>query len=253
MPSIVISRYNENIDWIKNIPDCYKIFLYNKGPKNVSPEITNNVYKYIDLENVGKESDTYLLHMICNVENDDSYTVFSQGDPFDHSENFLALLSHEFSGDVWGYASQWKPGYPPQSTLQKYFANNHDVARNEIFSLFNWGPIQSFDEGAFLISRLYFETFGVKNGINIAADFLEKIGHYRVREKALNATFGEFSYGAIFGVRNQAIHSVERDIYIKALTFVRSAGMAGHIMERLWLHFFDHPFICFDPKNNHTA
>lgn len=245
MPSIVISRYNENVDWIMNIPERYKIYLYNKGDRNIPKSVLDKVHQYCDLENIGKESDTYLLHMLCNVENDHSFTVFSQGNPFDHSKDFLNLLSHDFPGDVWGYASQWKPNYPPETIIQNYCNRTGHKTRNEIFSLYHWGPIYSFDEGAFHISRLYFENFRVPNGTNIAADFFGRIGHTTIEQKARTATFGEFSYGAIFGVRNKIILNIEKDVYMSALAYVRSINMAGHIMERLWMHFFNHPFIYF--------
>lgn len=62
---IIISRYNENLEWLKNVntSKC-AITIYNKG--------TNDKFykpdgcKIVPLKNVGRESHTYLYHVIEN-------------------------------------------------------------------------------------------------------------------------------------------------------------------------------------------
>ncbi|RDI39776.1 DUF3431 domain-containing protein [Gluconacetobacter liquefaciens] len=243
MPDLVIARYNEDVSWLVNVPDDFNIFLYNKGDELDISNIRSKLKGYFRIQNIGRESDTYLLHIIHNMGKTDSFTVFSQGDPFEHSPDFLRLLTHRFADDAWGYSSQWKQGFPPAHLIETHIARTGQPTRNEIFSLYNWGPIYSFDEGAFLISRLYFSFYGVENGTNIAADFFGRIGYEAARHKAAQATLGEFPYAAIFGVRNSVVSHISNDIFLRALHEVRTNQMAGHIMERLWLHFFGRPFI----------
>jgi hypothetical protein len=71
---IVVSRYNENIDWIKNYIDY--VTLYNKGDDLCDNEIR--------LKNVGREAHTYVYHIVNNYDNLSEYTCFIQGNPFDH-------------------------------------------------------------------------------------------------------------------------------------------------------------------------
>jgi hypothetical protein len=76
----VISRYNENLEWLNedffsnnDIP----IIVYNKGINdniNIKKE-----YKIINLENVGRESHTYLYHIINNYDNLADTTIFLPG------------------------------------------------------------------------------------------------------------------------------------------------------------------------------
>jgi hypothetical protein len=76
----VISRYNEDLNWINenffsnnDIP----IIVYNKGINdniNIKKE-----YKIINLENVGRESHTYLYHIINNYDNLADNTIFLPG------------------------------------------------------------------------------------------------------------------------------------------------------------------------------
>ena len=59
---LVIARYNENLDWLKKIPKNIKITIYNKGKHDIS-------YPIKSIPNVGKESNTYLYHIIKNYNN----------------------------------------------------------------------------------------------------------------------------------------------------------------------------------------
>lgn len=76
---IVISRYNENIDWIKNLDlrNFRNIYIYNKG--SVIPiDLTSysSKIKIMKLSNVGRESHTYLYHIVQNYNNLANITIF---------------------------------------------------------------------------------------------------------------------------------------------------------------------------------
>lgn len=84
---IVISRYNEKLDWIKNIPDEYNKIVYNKGDSLPSD------FNSIPLENVGREGHTYYKYIYDNYENLPNHVIFLQGYPFDHSPNLINVLN----------------------------------------------------------------------------------------------------------------------------------------------------------------
>lgn len=74
---IVISRYNENLEWLDNELFNYPVIIYNKG-------INNNFYKpnqhkIIKLKNIGRTSHTILYHIIKNYNNLAELTVFLHG------------------------------------------------------------------------------------------------------------------------------------------------------------------------------
>jgi len=79
---IVISRFKEDIAWVE-VPKRlgYEITVYNKH------EGANL------LANVGKESHTYLTHIVKNYDNLSDVTVFLQGEPFSHCKDLYELLS----------------------------------------------------------------------------------------------------------------------------------------------------------------
>lgn len=72
---IIVARYNENINWLN--AEMNNCIIYNKGEKlNIDNEIM--------LENVGRESETYLNYIITNYDNLPNVIVFTQGKISDH-------------------------------------------------------------------------------------------------------------------------------------------------------------------------
>ena len=74
MVNIVVSKYGEDIDWVKKIN--HKVTIYDKS--------NNPVEGSIKLKNVGREGETFLYHIVNNYNNLDDVTVFLQGNPFEH-------------------------------------------------------------------------------------------------------------------------------------------------------------------------
>lgn len=72
----VIARYSEDLAWVKDL-QCHAI-IYNKGDSLVEGAVV--------LPNIGRESHTYLTHIINNYSNLPEFTVFLQGSPFFHME-----------------------------------------------------------------------------------------------------------------------------------------------------------------------
>ena len=79
MTDIVISKYKEDISWLNNFSKS-RIFTYDKSGDETS---------FIKLPNVGRESHTYLTHIINNYDNLSDYICFLQGNPFDGPKGHL--------------------------------------------------------------------------------------------------------------------------------------------------------------------
>jgi len=80
---VVVSRYNEDVEWTKHFDD---VLIYNKGEP--LPGFSNVQV----LENVGREGHTYYKHICDHYETLDDYTVFLQGYPFDHTREIIARV-----------------------------------------------------------------------------------------------------------------------------------------------------------------
>lgn len=66
---IVLSRYEEDTSWVQPFATGAKLLIYNKG---------SALNGTIELPNVGRESHTYLHHIVHNYEDLARWTVFSQ-------------------------------------------------------------------------------------------------------------------------------------------------------------------------------
>lgn len=115
---VIISRYNEPIEWVKQIKCDYIIF--NKGELITDPEIPSE--KIINLENWGREAQTFLKYISENWDNLAEETVFLQGNPFDHFPETLNYINsdktyHELVGLGPSTSCDLK-GYPSYPNLQ---------------------------------------------------------------------------------------------------------------------------------------
>ena len=76
---IVVSRYNENLEWLNQDPyNKYPVVIYNKG-QNDEFVHNNNVKDIVNLPNVGREGHTYLYHIVNNYDNLSDMTIFLPG------------------------------------------------------------------------------------------------------------------------------------------------------------------------------
>ena len=75
---IVVSRYNESLEWLNDEPFVkYPVICYNKGVNDHYK--IQNLKKVVKLSNVGRESHTYLYHIIHNYDHLADITVFLPG------------------------------------------------------------------------------------------------------------------------------------------------------------------------------
>jgi hypothetical protein len=75
---VIISRYNEKLDWLEEEPFCnFQFIVYNKGDNDDFNK--TNVIQVVELPNVGKCDHTYLYHIVNNFENLDDILVFFPG------------------------------------------------------------------------------------------------------------------------------------------------------------------------------
>lgn len=82
---IVVARYDEPIEWLLPLAD--RVTIYNKGPP-LEPSLQSRFARVIDLPNVGRESHTYLTHILhtlsANPESQAHITAFIQARIHDH-------------------------------------------------------------------------------------------------------------------------------------------------------------------------
>lgn len=83
---IIIARYKEDLNYISRFNDDIKITIYNKNKEE-------NEDRYINLPNIGRESHTFLYHIVNNYDNLADINVFLQGDPFFHCREIIDVVN----------------------------------------------------------------------------------------------------------------------------------------------------------------
>lgn len=88
---IIIAKYNEDMTWAAKLKNA---IIYNKGSA-LNIDVKGIV---IPLPNVGREGHTYYKYIYDNYEDLSDYTMFLQGNPFEHynmNDNFFAGIRQQ--------------------------------------------------------------------------------------------------------------------------------------------------------------
>jgi hypothetical protein len=210
---IVIARYRENIDWINYIDtNLYDVFIYNKGTK--LPNILN--CNIIELENKGRETHTYLYHIINNYENLPEKIIFTQANPFDHvNTNFINQINNfNICNDKFFYFSKDILNIQYDSNKNKFFENG--ILNNK-----KWENYHELNSPISKVMKKLFKDF---------------------KEEHLKIVFGT---GAIYGVNKELILRNDKGFYTSCIDILNNSSNLinpdeGHVFERLWFYIFNY-------------
>jgi hypothetical protein len=138
--NIVIAYYNnENyIDLLNkfdNLEYKYKAIIYNKSSKDI--KIENEKWSTQKLNNIGREGETYLNHIIQNYDKFSEYTIFIQDDTNNHITNYDKFFI--FCQEVVDTKSKFKlypcswrdDGYVHMRTIYNGIYNLHTFPSND--------------------------------------------------------------------------------------------------------------------------
>jgi hypothetical protein len=202
--TVVISRYNENVEWVNQLQNV-NIIVFNKGePFSLSPPHI----KIIPLENVGKEGHTFYHYIYENYDflnafsNDCSndYTFFLQGNPFDHCKDIVERINHFHMN---------KTDFDFLSDSIHLITLSQDIM------------IDDYDKEYKIPNRLVYNyIFDVYN--------LDDIRYY-------------FGVGGQFVVSNSKIKSNPRELYLRIIKILSRTKMPieGYVIERFPSLVFD--------------
>tara|TARA_Y100000589_G_scaffold180005_1_gene170411 strand:+ start:3198 stop:3902 length:705 start_codon:yes stop_codon:yes gene_type:complete len=201
--TIIIARFNEDISWLDSYKD-FKIIIYNKGEK-----ITKN-QKIINLKNVGRESHTWIYHIVKNYDNLDEINIFLQGRiddlgcmAFDNPNYYVKpVIQYGFAASRYGLLGpthwKWNVGIEKDIRYKKAWFNN-EISKSSI-------GFRSFAKNLFPEIPYFVAT----------------------------------SYGGCFAIKKELILNYEKSFYIKLLNILEKHKnpIEGHYMERLWCYLF---------------
>lgn len=244
---LVVARYKEDVDWLLDLPEHFRIILYNKGPEITDERLLNRIIILETRGNIGRESETYIYHIRSGRSRDADRVVFSQGDPFPHSPDFLRLLEqHDRWGEVQPLSVRWLDthGVPPARVIHEDRGDwlGESQVRREKFSLRSCQPLSFLDHGAVHIAKDYRDFHGVAAGANLVEHFFLSVGWEEMARLSAAADIGSFGYGALFAVRGRALDRIPPEV-LERMEEMAANDINGYFFERLWLHFFGEGFL----------
>ena len=214
---IIVARYNEDINWLnREINNC---IIYNKGEKlNIDNEIM--------LENVGRESDTYLHYIITNYNNLPDIIVFTQARIADHvGANNIEYFTSQLR--LFGYSNI------SQNYLKHYETNRQSCWNKE------WNYLPYWDNG-FVHSKNneYYLQHNYKN--NTPIKFIEWF-ETNIDKQYPNPHPICIYAAAIFSIRKENILKRPIEYYKKLILEVNHHinSTEGHFLERSWYYIFN--------------
>jgi hypothetical protein len=249
---IVVARYNENLDWLKKIKKSkdLKITVYNKGKDDIDVPC-------IKLPNIGRESHTYLYHIINNYDKLADQTIFCQGDSIFHSPDFLDLINKyrkKFEPvqplSAWYWPNGVKPKYEQLPAVTMTEQTKHlwlgkkarvhvEYMNNDFISVYPY---------FYMDTSIQKMIYGVKSLYNIENPLKFNVERFRLKDVDLNYLI-PMCYAAIFSVNKEAILDNSVDYYNNMMSIliydVRNILKNrkldhGLFLERLWLVIFNY-------------
>lgn len=205
---IVAARYNEDVSWLKEYSQ--ETTIYNKGPNDLPPSMSFR--SIVKLPNIGRESHTYLHHIVHNYDSLAEIIFFTQG----HIEDHLGPL-------------------PLQSLFQYVYASqNHGLI------LFNKNGIKQFNSWKQLpYVKKWAEEYA--SGVIKKADLSPAEFWNWMFDSPYPETIN-FVWGAIFAVRRDVVRRREKEWYKRVLDYLEGVGHGnpeeGHYLERFWFYVF---------------
>ena len=197
---LVVARYAERLEWTRNVPRDINVFIYNKGAQ-LEPNLVPRA-RIERLDNIGLEAHTYLHHLVARYDSLAPLTVFCQGNPFDHANDFHKVL-RRIAADV--------------DAVEKFhwfgFIIDSDDPKGE---------------------RLFVPWHKNKDGRQLTLD-----PFCRALFDAPAARWSQFYVGAQFAVTRQQAHHRSRAFYERALQMAVEYPDAPMCFERVWDRVFD--------------
>jgi len=219
---LVVARYNEDIDWINNDPfNQFNIVLYNKGD-DLSDKY-NSKCQLNKLDNVGRESHTYLYHIIKNYDNLAPITVFIPG----------STVERSFKYDV--------------------FIKNIEILNNTNDSVFYGCHMNNViqDMYDFIIIK---EDPIYGNGLEEAQ--IKPFGKFIESTMGTDISCSVICYQGIFIVSKKHITQHPKQKYINLIKHLENSSNpeVGHYMERAWgILFAPYPKSCVSYRESGLA
>jgi len=217
MWQIVIARSYEDLSWTEKLDPKFQVVVYNKGLGDFG----------IKIKNVGRETDTYLHHIVENYGNLPEHLIFTQGEPFQHAPDFIEKIN-SISGNFQPLSTRYSEQEPPPDHFRDDGMYDVDVYNDVVWyirhPIIQWNPIDT----------CYRQYKSIPPGENGFCTFAKEIGvPFDKDTKKI-----KFFYSGIFYIHRDLILQYPKETYQKWLELNRKHYSYGYLFEKMWYYIF---------------
>lgn len=228
---LVVARYKEPLDWLALVPVRFRIIVYDKGGDAALPSAVCGRARVVQLPNQHRESGTYLHHITTRYDSLAQWTAFCQGNPFDHSPDFVKLLDQ---ASAWRSPQcltwRWGAGYPPPEVLCQHKADYIGTSRvyREPIRATDWTTLRYADDA--WVARACRRHLDIADAVNLTQHLLRMAG----TQEPVPEEFC-FGHGAAFAVKSEGIRRHPIAVWQRLLELHDRIPDLPWVLERLWL------------------
>uniref|UniRef100_A0A6C0JKE2 DUF3431 domain-containing protein n=1 Tax=viral metagenome TaxID=1070528 RepID=A0A6C0JKE2_9ZZZZ len=208
---LIISRYNEKLEWLKEEPfNKYPVIIYNKGPNDdfYKPE---KLIKIVKVDNIGRCDHTYIYHIINEYDNLYNINVFLPGSAnMDNKKHHALALFNKIE----------------ESNKAVFLSNKTSLSEWYDFKLDEWkasSPENNIINPENKLKLSEIRPFGKWYEHNFKNIELEYV-----------------TYGGMFSVSKEDIIQHPKNYYEKLIKYLENSSNpeCGHYFERAWYAVF---------------
>lgn len=234
---LVIAHYNESLDWLSSHSEVASV--YSKGRPPPNPSLFREAKT---LPNWGRESHTYLHHIVQNYDNLADVTLFLQGNIHDVNDGTPAHTALTL-GEIVDMAER----LPNLSNLT---SNRGIQAQNQpqggILPLGKINSFSDWDGVKYLPGWVARRGKGLHRSQYNPAQFWNYLFNGTTNSSDSQWTEPpteiKWTQGALFAITRETIQRRPREVYERAYDYFHSKEdinpEEGHYMERFWLSIF---------------
>ncbi|KIW95380.1 uncharacterized protein Z519_03964 [Cladophialophora bantiana CBS 173.52] len=234
---LVIANYNESLTWLSTYSHLATVYSKGKLPPDLS------IFREVmTLPNWGRESHTYLHHIVHNYDNLADVTLFLQGNIHDMNDGTPAHTDLDLD-EIVGMAKQLADMpdiLGSRGVNAQYQPQGGVLPLGKINSFVDWDGVR------YLPGWIERRGKGLRRSQYSPEQFWNYIcnGTADNKDPRWTAVPAEIKWtqGALFAVTRQTIQRRPRAVYERAYNYFHSLAdinpEEGHYMERFWLALF---------------
>jgi hypothetical protein len=243
--TLVVARYNEDVRWVAPYNDI--ACIYNKG----CDDLQGIIDRVIPLDNVGREGNTYLHHIMEHYDKLTDKTIFMQGNPFTHNNTVLyGIDNYERMDSLQPMGLGYNECIPPPEIIDRCSTRTSYGLHFFVLKITEnceYHPDNAFkDKGIDSLIERYKNSYRLTDrakyclpDISVTENFLD-----RSKVKKTRLPVYPFTFCALFSVNRDIILRNDIETYFNISTELTDknpdGGLNGYILERLWLYIFDY-------------